>query len=348
MKRTDQHIKFSAQIMMLFILLLTSLSFQGQKMDEIVDLSGVWKFSIGDNPAWADPGFDDTNWEWLSVPGSWEEKGFHGYDGYAWYRKTFQMPKSAENLNLYLQLGYIDDVDEVYVNGKKIGHTGKFPPHYTTAYNARRLYMVPQKVLYQSREVTVAIRVYDQGGEGGIVHGNVGLMVDRTAIYPEIDLQGEWKFKIGSCADLPARKEYQTWDDIVVPGIWEDQGYKDYDGTACYVTEFELNGQFAGKRMVLLLGRIDDLEMVYINGVLIGQSGDFEIETVQKYSDMYKQFRGYYIPQGVLRDDGVNVLVVKVLDYMGLGGIWDGTVGLITQEKYIEYWRRKRNAINDY
>ncbi|MEJ2594825.1 MAG: glycoside hydrolase, partial [bacterium] len=120
------------------------------------------------------------------------------------------------------------------------------------------------------------------------------------------------------------------------------------DGTACYVTEFELNGQFSGKRMVLLLGRIDDLEMVYINGKLIGQSGDFEIETVQKYSDMYKQFRGYYIPPGVLHEDGVNVLVVKVLDYMGLGGIWDGTVGLITQEKYIEYWRRKRNAISDY
>ena len=348
MNKPLQHIARSRRWLLPVVMLFAAVNLTGQQMDVVAELGGVWRFSIGDNPQWADADYDDSHWEWLSVPGSWEEKGFHGYDGYAWYRKTFDLPKSDMTQNYYLQLGYIDDVDEVYVNGKKIGHTGQFPPHYTTAYNARRLYMIPHKLLYQSAKVTIAVRVYDQGGEGGIVHGKVALMVDRASIYPEVDLQGEWKFRTGSCADLPERREYQLWDNIVVPGIWEDQGYKDYNGTACYVTEFDLEGEFAGKRMVLLLGRIDDLDMVYINGTLIGQSGDFEIETVQKYSDMYKQYRGYYIPPDVLKESGNNVLVVKVLDYTGLGGIWDGAIGLITQDKYIDYWRKKRNAIRDY
>jgi hypothetical protein len=345
MIRIDYH-RIAAICMV--VLLAIGSGLQAQQLDRVVDLNGLWKFSIGDDPHWADPDYNDSGWEQLRVPGSWEEQGFHGYDGYAWYRKTFTLPKSDMNYNFYLQLGFIDDVDEVYLNGKKIGHTGQFPPQYTTAFNAWRLYMIPQKYLYLSDKITVAVRVYDQGGAGGIVHGKVGLMVDRSSVLPELDLQGDWKFRTGFCADQPESREYENWENIVVPGIWEDQGHKNYDGTACYVTEFDLENKFRGKRMVLLLGKIDDLDMVYINGTLIGQSGDFEVETVRKYSEMYKQQRGYYIPPDVLKENGTNVLVVKVLDYTGLGGIWDGSVGLITQDKYIEYWRKKRNSINNY
>ncbi len=46
-----------------------------------LDLSGAWKFSIGDNEQWADPEFDDRNWESIQVPSPWESQGFHGYDG---------------------------------------------------------------------------------------------------------------------------------------------------------------------------------------------------------------------------------------------------------------------------
>ena len=96
--------------------------------------------------------------------------------------------------------------------------------------------------------------------------------------------------------------------------------------------------------MVLMLGRIDDLDMVFLNGTLIGQSGAFRRETVYDRSDMFKQFRAYYVPIDILDDYGKNILVVKVLDAGGLGGIWEGTVGLITQNNYIEYWRNKRRS----
>lgn len=344
-KEVKYRIDFVKTKILLFLILVLSMGLKGQELDRIADLSGRWKFSIGDKLEWASPDYDDSHWEKLWVPKSWEDQGFHGYDGYAWYRTTVQLLNINEKQSYYLKLGYIDDVDEVYINGKKIGSTGSFPPYYTTAYNAQRLYAIPYKFIQKNEEMTIAVRVFDEGGEGGIIHGEIAIMVDNSSVFTDFDLKGNWKFETGNCSGLPEKDNYDSWDEIYVPGTWEDQGYKNYDGVACYAKEFELDNQFAGKRMVLMLGKIDDLDMVYLNGVLIGQSGSFEIATVQQRSDTYKMVRGYYIPPGVLNDDGKNILIVKVLDYIGMGGIWDGSVGLITQDNYIKFWRNRRNSM---
>ena len=85
----------------------------GREWKRILDLRGHWKFEIGDNMEWAKPDYNDKDWESIFVPNEWEDEGFPGYDGFAWYRITF----SAEDLMghdiLYLRLGYIDDCDEV-------------------------------------------------------------------------------------------------------------------------------------------------------------------------------------------------------------------------------------------
>ena len=332
-------------IALLIIMMVGAGVMNAQELQKLKNLEGSWKFSIGDDMEWADPDYDDSHWERIWVPKAWEEQGFHGYDGYGWYRKTFKIPKTTHKYNYYLMLGYIDDVDEVYINGWKIGQTGKFPPFYSTAFNARRLYLIPHKLIYDSDEITLAVRVFDEGGEGGIVHGNIDILVDLSSVSADVDLQGDWKFKTGNCSALPSTMNYNSWEEIYVPGTWEDQGYKNYDGIACYVTEFDLENKYDGERMVLLLGRIDDLDMVYLNGVLIGQSSYFEKETAYQRSDQFKMERGYYIPPEALHHDGKNVLVVKVLDAGGVGGIWDGTVGLITQDNYIDFWQQKRNSI---
>ncbi|MGH9590146.1 MAG: hypothetical protein ACRD25_07105, partial [Terracidiphilus sp.] len=33
----------------------------------VVSLYGPWKFHLGDNPRWADPGFDDSQWETVDL-----------------------------------------------------------------------------------------------------------------------------------------------------------------------------------------------------------------------------------------------------------------------------------------
>jgi sialate O-acetylesterase len=324
--------------LILVLLVVTIFTSSAQDFKKVMDLNEEWKFSIGDREEWTDPDFNDSNWEWVDVPSAWENQGFHGYDGYAWYRKTFSRSQLPENQSLYLQLGNIDDVDEVFFNGKRIGKTGNFPPKYATAYNSYRRYNVPANLIRESN--TIAVRVYDDVGEGGIIHGDISLLVDKEAIPVDVDLSGTWKFKLGAYAHKDISK-IEDWDDIIVPDNWENQGYKDYDGYACYALEFELEEEFLKDRMVLILGKIDDIDQVYLNGELVGQSGKFEPETVGERSNSWQQIRNYYLPADLLRE-GKNIILVRVYDAMQGGGIYTGTVGLISQEHYIKYWNKRR------
>src|SRR5690349_1325483 len=56
-----------------------------------VDLAGPgWRFTKGDDATYADPAFDDAGWAAWSVPDNWgADPDLSGYDGYAWYRRTF-------------------------------------------------------------------------------------------------------------------------------------------------------------------------------------------------------------------------------------------------------------------
>ena len=61
--------------------------------ESTVELAGPWKFQVGDDPAWAQPDFDDSKWEDVDLtPGSrgialgWTARGHAGHSGYAWYR----------------------------------------------------------------------------------------------------------------------------------------------------------------------------------------------------------------------------------------------------------------------
>jgi len=125
-----------------------------------IDLKGSWKFSIGDNPEWADEDYDDSDWEEINVPSLWENEGFYGYDGFAWFRKTLELNISQLDENLFLYLGYIDDVDETYFNGHLIGLSGSFPPNISTAYNAQRKYFIPTSLLKKGTNV-ISVRVFD-------------------------------------------------------------------------------------------------------------------------------------------------------------------------------------------
>lgn len=327
--------KFSLILILLFVGICTSL---GQDLKKVMDLNERWKFTIGDRQEWANPNFNDSDWEWVDVPSAWENQGFHGYNGYAWYRKTFNKKQLPENQALYLQLGNIDDVDEVFFNGKRIGKTGNFPPHYSTAYNSFRRYNIPANLIRENN--TIAVRVYDDVGEGGIIHGDVSLLMDMESIPVDVDLSGTWKFKTGQYAHQSI-DQLESWDEIIVPGNWENQGYKNYDGYACYALEFKLEEKFSNDRMVLIMGKIDDIDQVYINGVLVGQSGEFKPQTVRERSDSWQQIRAYFLPVDLLIN-GKNKIQVRVYDAMQGGGIYAGSVGLISQENYIKYWNKRR------
>jgi len=91
-------------------------------------ISGLWQFHLGDNSAWAQPGFDDSGWERLPADQPWGDLGHPRVWGYAWYRREITLdPKSKEPLGLLLPP--LDSAAEVYWNGVKIGGEGSMPPH---------------------------------------------------------------------------------------------------------------------------------------------------------------------------------------------------------------------------
>ena len=338
-KHIIQLMKYFIVVLCICVLVKNAIA---QNYQKIVDLNGRWEFSIGDNLNWAEPDYNDSNWEQITVPSAWENQGFYGYDGFAWYRTKFIYPDMSKGQSIYLQLGNIDDVDEVFVNGKRIGQSGSFPPRYSTAYNSNRLYNIPSAILRDNN--VIAVRVYDDLGEGGIIRGDISIVIDRDAIPVDIDLQGKWKFKTGRYAHEDLQNS-DNWDDIIVPGFWENQGYKNYDGYACYALSFVADEKLIAERMVLVLGKIDDLDQVIVNGVLVGQSGEFDPSTVQNYSNTYQQLRGYYLPVNLIKKGQENRIVVRVYDATQGGGIYTGSIGLISQDHYISYWnnRRRRN-----
>ena len=115
---------------MLLLAVSVSVTLSARDLRREVSLRVGWRFEIGDNKAYAEPEFDDSEWERIHVPDSWEDQGFPGYDGYAWYRIRLKLPDRLIKKSLYLKLGYIDDVDEVYINGKYLNGSGAFPPEY--------------------------------------------------------------------------------------------------------------------------------------------------------------------------------------------------------------------------
>ncbi|MBN2261348.1 MAG: glycoside hydrolase [Prolixibacteraceae bacterium] len=296
-----------------------------------IELKGYWKFSIGDEMQWAEKDFDDSAWDDMYVPSRWEENGYRGYDGYAWYRKNVEVPEYLSEREVYLELGYIDDVDEVYFNSVKIGQSGSFPPNILTAYNASRRYRVPASLIKFGAENTLAVRVYDSQLEGGIVRGNVKLVFGMPDVIPDIDLHGYWHFNKGKEPEAGATQ-------ILVPGAWENQGFNNYDGYAVYSKVVEVPAQLLSKKLILMAGRIDDDDRLFINGQFVAETGEYY---GTNNTDMHREFRNYFIPDGVLKP-GKNLIVLKIIDRGGEGGILEGNIGLITQEKFINYWQRRR------
>src|SRR5271165_2272195 len=121
--------------------------------DSVVPLNGPWKFTVGDSPIdpathkylWAEPGFDDSNWETMDltpVPGvvdpwdgdprwvpGWTAKGHPGYMGWAWYRLRVpveERPGERMAVNAPLEA---DDAYQLFANGELIGSLGKFGSH---------------------------------------------------------------------------------------------------------------------------------------------------------------------------------------------------------------------------
>lgn len=158
-----------------------------------IALDGPWQFHLGDDLTWASPETNDTSgedgWEQLTADRPWGEQGHLSYTGYAWYRRHLKVePSAGASPDFHLLIPRIEDVYEIYWNGRLVGKQGKFPPDSRYPYT-------PQPQIYpmgQAREGVLAVRVwkapldsFDNGLQGGFVSppilGSEAALADHKA-----------------------------------------------------------------------------------------------------------------------------------------------------------------------
>ena len=334
------------KLFVFFVLfILVAVSVRAEDLRKIASLSGTWKFSIGDDSKWANPQYNDSDWDQVSVPGNWEDQGYKDYNGYAWYRKSFRIDEVPVNTTIYLLMGRIDDVDVIYLNGTEIGHSGKLPPDFETAYDRDRKYIIPADLLKKNEENVISVKVYDSFLSGGITDGPTGIYVDEDNNLLDLNLSGKWKFHTGNDKSWKSVNfNDNDWTTIKVPSVWENQGYDDYDGYAWYRLEFNLPQNFSGSDLYLCLGKIDDVDDVYLNGEFVGTVYDLKRNTFSRGSGWeWNTPRIYKIREGLLKRNGSNLIAIRVYDGQGLGGIYEGPIGIMSSENGRRYKNKHHN-----
>lgn len=308
---------------------------------QLVDLTGEWYFATGDDDTWAEENFDHSSWDTLDVPSYWEQKGYRDYNGFAWYRREFTLDSKALNKQLLVTLGRIDDTDEVFVNGDRIGGLGQFPPTYVSAWNKHRNYAIPDGLAREGENI-IAVRVYDAQMGGGITDAKIGIYASNLPRLL-VDLHGEWQFRTGDEADWKNENiDEGGFARIQVPAKWEEQGYAHHDGYAWYRTTFAELDVPADETLVLLLGKIDDTDEVFLNGERIGKTGRLSNSDRADNPEYYALDRRYEFSPSLLKES--NTLAVRVHDSTGEGGIYAGPVGIMKKSAYVEYQQQRRES----
>ena len=135
--------------------------------------------------------FDDTSWKSMALPQTFEQAGLD-IDGIVWFKKAIQIPKGDAGKKALISLGRINDSDDTYLNGKRIGGMVK-------ANDKSRVYAIAPGMLKSGLNI-ISIKVEDIGGFGGFQGKKDELFIEVAG--RKTSLSGDWKYDI--------EKEYNT------------------------------------------------------------------------------------------------------------------------------------------
>ena len=139
--------------------------------------------------------------------------------------------------------------------------------------------------------------------------------------------------------------DVSDWKTMRQPSLWSPSGIdelKMFKGVVWFRREIDIPDSLAGKDMEISLGKIDDRETTFFNGVKIGEGINYDTSRI------------YTIP-GKLVTASRNVVAVRVWNGWGDGGIWGEPEELSLypvghEESKISIagdWRYKRGLPND-
>jgi len=137
---------------------------------------------------WTSPAFSDHAWPVMAQPGPWER--FMEIDGVVQFRKTVAIPAAWAGHDLTLSLGKVDDFDQTYFNGVKVGGISG---DNLSAWITPRQYTVPGKLVKPGKAV-IAVAVYDHFSTGGFTGTAADMKL--TAAHEDLSLAGDWRYRV--------------------------------------------------------------------------------------------------------------------------------------------------------
>ena len=91
-------------------------------MRKNININSKWKFLKKDVEEANDDNYNDSTWEKISLPHTWnnldgQDGGLDYYRGKCWYRKKINIPESYEGKQVFLEFQGVNSVATVYING---------------------------------------------------------------------------------------------------------------------------------------------------------------------------------------------------------------------------------------
>ena len=103
-----------------------------------------------------------------------------------------------------------------------------------------------------------------------------------------------------------------AWPSFTLPcGSWESKEIGEFDGAVWFRRTFDIPQSLIGGDFILHLPGIDDMDRVYINGVLVGET---------ELPGYWHVARNYKVPSSIIKN-GKNLISIRVIDNQGGGGI---------------------------
>ncbi|MSQ23838.1 MAG: hypothetical protein EXR58_04690 [Chloroflexi bacterium] len=128
---------------------------------------------------WSSPSLDDSGWDLLDAGDIWQNRGYAGYAGAAWYRRAVEVPAAWDGRAAYLAAGGINDAYQVYVDGERQAAPRALPPEHWPIVHPS----TSSVKLTAGRPNLIAIRVQsDRPSSGGIA--NAPLVITTESALP--------------------------------------------------------------------------------------------------------------------------------------------------------------------
>jgi len=131
-------------------------SFDASKIDRPTALPVTWLIKAGDDPAYAQPGFDDSGWTQVDISRDVHDYPSAGRPKVVWYR--LHLRTSPTQTNLGLGTAHVAYAFEIYANGTPIRKFGSVAPFAADWPWAWLTTAIPDKAV-QSGSVALAVRV---------------------------------------------------------------------------------------------------------------------------------------------------------------------------------------------